>query len=77
MKTSRYQTISIIYDVGDKPGSAIYECLYCYWMVPLEENAPLPPCGYCEKRENTKYTRVDREKVALFWNGDELDKLLK
>ena len=63
--------------MGEKPGSAIYECLYCYWMVPLEEKAPLAPCGYCEKREHTKYTWVDREKVACFWNGDELDDLLK
>ena len=47
------------YNVADKPGQAIYICVFCYWMVFLEDDAKLPVCGNCNKGEKTKYIKTE------------------
>ena len=49
-----------IYNVEDKPGQGIYECLFCFWTVKLEDDDKLPVCGYCDKCEKTKYVREEK-----------------
>ncbi len=49
-----------IYNVEDKPGQGIYECLFCLWTAKLEDNEKLPVCGNCKKGENTKYASEER-----------------
>ncbi len=49
----------VIYNVGDKPGEAIYGCTDCYWIVSLEDDEKLPVCGYCNKGEKTKYIKTE------------------
>ncbi len=48
-----------IYNVADKPGQAIYECVFCYWMVMLQDDEKLPVCGYCKRGEKTKYIKTE------------------
>ena len=48
-----------IYNVDDKPGQGIYECIFCFLMIKLGFDEKLPVCGYCEKNAKTKYIKTE------------------
>ena len=50
----------VIYNVGDKPGEAIYECVFCNRMIRLNnDDEKLSVCRYCDKGEKTKYIKIE------------------
>jgi hypothetical protein len=47
-----------MYKIGEKPGAGTYCCTKCDWRVKLDDDSDrLPPCGKCEKGQDTTYKR--------------------
>lgn len=52
--------VSMLYDIGEKPGKGTYQCTSCdSWKVTLDDDSDaLPPCGKCGKGQKIKYRKI-------------------
>lgn len=49
----------MLFDVGEKPGKNMYQCVGCNrFEVRLDDNEPLPPCKNCGDGDQVKYRQV-------------------
>ncbi len=51
----------MLYEIGEKPGTGMYQCARCCeWIVVIEDaDNPLPPCDQCGSGADVRYQKIN------------------